>query len=55
MLNGWFEGKTGSGTIVWKAKELLAAKKLMMMNLLNSLPLLLHHLDIVILWVLLQQ
>jgi len=29
MLNGWFEGKrTGSGTIVWKARELLAAKKI---------------------------
>src|SRR6056300_1131828 len=26
MLNGWFGGKrTGSGTIVWKARELLAA------------------------------
>ena len=26
MLNGWFNGKrTGSGTIVWKARELLAA------------------------------
>ena len=26
MLNGWFEGeRTGSGTIVWKARELLAA------------------------------
>ncbi len=26
MLNGWFDGKrTGSGTIVWKARELLAA------------------------------
>ena len=26
MLNGWFEGKrTGSGTIVWKAREMLAA------------------------------
>ena len=26
MLNGWFKGKrTGSGTIVWKARELLAA------------------------------
>lgn len=26
MLNGWFRGKrTGSGTIVWKARELLAA------------------------------
>ena len=25
MLNGWFEGKrTGSGTIVWKARELAA-------------------------------
>jgi len=26
MLNGWFKGKrTGSGTIIWKARELLAA------------------------------
>src|SRR3546814_12857777 len=26
MLNGWFKGaRTGSGTIVWKARELLAA------------------------------
>ena len=26
MLNGWFNGqRTGSGTIVWKARELLAA------------------------------
>lgn len=26
MLNGWYEGRrTGSGTIVWKARELLAA------------------------------
>src|ERR1700684_1025602 len=26
MLNGWFHGeRTGSGTIVWKARELLAA------------------------------
>ncbi len=26
MLNGWFQGKrTGSGTIVWKAREMLAA------------------------------
>ena len=26
MLNGWYKGKrTGSGTIVWKARELLAA------------------------------
>ena len=26
MLNGWFQGeRTGSGTIVWKARELLAA------------------------------
>jgi dihydroxy-acid dehydratase len=26
MLNGWFDGqRTGSGTIVWKARELLAA------------------------------
>ncbi|KFG89503.1 Dihydroxy-acid dehydratase [Sphingobium herbicidovorans NBRC 16415] len=26
MLNGWYEGKrTGSGTIVWKAREMLAA------------------------------
>src|SRR4029077_7155180 len=26
MLNGWFRGeRTGSGTIVWKARELLAA------------------------------
>jgi len=29
MLNGWHEGeRTGSGTIVWKARELLAAGKL---------------------------
>jgi dihydroxy-acid dehydratase len=29
MLNGWFEGKrTGSGTIVWKARELLATGKI---------------------------
>jgi dihydroxy-acid dehydratase len=29
MLNGWHEGKrTGSGTIVWKARELLAAGKI---------------------------
>lgn len=29
MLNGWFNGKrTGSGTINWKARELLAAKKI---------------------------
>lgn len=29
MLNGWFEGKrTGSGTIVWKARELYAAGKI---------------------------
>src|SRR5204862_139340 len=27
MLNGWYEGKrTGSGTIVWKGRELLAAR-----------------------------
>ena len=26
MLNGWFQGeRTGSGTIVWKAREMLAA------------------------------
>lgn len=26
MLNGWFEGKrTGSGTIIWRAREMLAA------------------------------
>ena len=26
MLNGWFNGKrTGSGTIIWKARELLAS------------------------------
>ena len=26
MLNGWYEGeRTGSGTIVWKAREMLAA------------------------------
>ncbi|MBU3654185.1 MAG: dihydroxy-acid dehydratase, partial [Limnohabitans sp.] len=29
MLNGWFEGeRTGSGTIVWKARELMAAGKI---------------------------
>ena len=29
MLNGWYEGhRTGSGTIVWKARELLAAGKI---------------------------
>ena len=29
MLNGWFNGeRTGSGTIVWKARELLAAGKI---------------------------
>ncbi|HZV18742.1 MAG TPA: IlvD/Edd family dehydratase [Sphingobium sp.] len=29
MLNGWHEGeRTGSGTIVWKAREMLAAGKL---------------------------
>jgi dihydroxy-acid dehydratase len=29
MLNGWFEGeRTGSGTIVWKARELLATGKI---------------------------
>lgn len=29
MLNGWHEGqRTGSGTIVWKARELMAAGKL---------------------------
>ena len=29
MLNGWHEGeRTGSGTIVWKARELLAAGKI---------------------------
>ena len=29
MLNGWFKGeRTGSGTIVWKARELLAAGEL---------------------------
>jgi dihydroxy-acid dehydratase len=29
MLNGWFNGRrTGSGTIVWQARELLAAGKL---------------------------
>ena len=29
MLNGWFNGeRTGSGTIVWKARELLAAEKI---------------------------
>jgi dihydroxy-acid dehydratase len=29
MLNGWFKGeRTGSGTIVWKARELLASGKL---------------------------
>src|ERR1700744_4575621 len=29
MLNGWYQGKrTGSGTIVWKARELLARKEI---------------------------
>src|SRR5438445_7155723 len=29
MLNGWYEGeRTGSGTIVWKARELLATGKI---------------------------
>ncbi|MEQ8346341.1 MAG: IlvD/Edd family dehydratase [Sneathiellaceae bacterium] len=29
MLNGWFKGeRTGSGTIVWKARELLAAEEI---------------------------
>ncbi len=29
MLNGWFQGKrTGSGTIIWRARELLAAGKI---------------------------
>jgi dihydroxy-acid dehydratase len=29
MLNGWYEGeRTGSGTIVWKARELMAAGKI---------------------------
>ncbi len=29
MLNGWFKGqRTGSGTIVWKARELLAANEI---------------------------
>src|ERR1700723_1446968 len=29
MLNGWYEGRrAGSGTIVWKARELLAANKI---------------------------
>ena len=29
MLNGWFQGeRTGSGTIVWKARELMAAGKI---------------------------
>jgi len=29
MLNGWFKGeRTGSGTIVWKARQLLAAGKI---------------------------
>src|ERR1700723_1957761 len=29
MLNGWYEGeRVGSGTIVWKARELLAANKI---------------------------
>jgi len=29
MLNGWFKGeRTGSGTIVWKARELLAAGRI---------------------------
>jgi len=29
MLNGWYKGeRTGSGTIVWKARELLAAGKI---------------------------
>ena len=29
MLNGWYQGqRTGSGTIVWKARELLAAGKI---------------------------
>jgi dihydroxy-acid dehydratase len=29
MLNGWYKGeRTGSGTIVWKARELLAADKI---------------------------
>ncbi len=29
MLNGWFRGqRTGSGTIVWKARELLAAEEI---------------------------
>lgn len=29
MLNGWHEGKrTGSGTIVWKAREMLATKEI---------------------------
>src|SRR5688500_2865174 len=29
MLNGWFQGqRTGSGTIVWKARELFAAGKI---------------------------
>ena len=28
MLNGWFHGeRTGSGTIVWKARELLAKRR----------------------------
>ncbi len=29
MLNGWYQGqRTGSGTIVWKARELLAAQQI---------------------------
>ena len=29
MLNGWFEGKrAGSGTVIWKARQLLAAEKI---------------------------
>jgi dihydroxy-acid dehydratase len=29
MLNGWFEGeRTGSGTIVWRAREMMAAGKI---------------------------
>src|SRR5258705_6408215 len=36
MLNGWHEGeRTGSGTIIWKARELLAAREIDYQGLLK--------------------
>ena len=52
MLNGYYRGeRTGSGTIVWKARELLATGEIdddgFMELVASSAP----RLDIVILWV----